>query len=52
MPEQILRHYREGGKLTHSGVEILPNGKDIDYIVIKEVKWSETEYRDWETAFI
>jgi len=43
MGEQILRHYREGGKLTHSGVEILPNGKDIDYIVIKEVKWSENE---------
>lgn len=43
MPEQILRHYREGGKLTHSGVEILPNGKDIDYIVIKEVKWSGNE---------
>ena len=43
MAEQILRHYREGGKLTHSGVEILPNGKDIDYIVIKEVKWSENE---------
>jgi len=43
MAEQIMRHYREGGKLTHSGVEILPNGKDIDYIVIKEVKWSETE---------
>ena len=49
MNEPIARHFRMGGKLSHSGVEILPNGKDIDYIVIKEIKWSENESVNGET---
>jgi len=40
--EQILKHYRYGGKLTHCGIEILPNGKDIN-VVIERIVWSENE---------
>ncbi len=36
-------HYRTGGKLSHSGCEILPEGKDIEYIVIEKVEFKETE---------
>lgn len=36
-------HYRSGGKLTHCGCEILPNGKDIEYIVIQKVEFKESE---------
>lgn len=32
-------HYRTGGKLTHCGVEILPDGKDIECIYIKDVNF-------------
>lgn len=32
-------HYRTGGKLTHCGVEILPDGKDIECIFIKDVNF-------------
>ncbi len=38
--EQELRHYRIGGKLTHHGVEILPNGKDIEIYI------SRIQYHD------
>lgn len=41
--EPIRRHIRCGGKLTHSGVEILPNGKDIEYIVIERIEFKEKE---------
>jgi hypothetical protein len=41
--EPIRRHIRYGGKLTHSGVEILPNGKDIEYIVIEKIEFKEKE---------
>lgn len=40
-PQKI--HFRMGGKITHCGVEILPNGKDIEYIVIDHIEWRETE---------
>jgi len=43
MKEPIRRHIRCGGKLTHSGVEILPNGKDIEYIVIERIEFKEKE---------
>ena len=41
--EPIRRHIRCGGKLTHSGVEILPNGNDIEYIVIERIEFKEKE---------
>ena len=41
--EPIGTHYRTGGKLTHSGCEILPNGKDIEYIVIEKIEYKEKE---------
>lgn len=40
--EPILKHYRYGGKLTHVGIECLPNGKDIN-VVIDRIVWSENE---------
>jgi len=40
--EQILKHYKYGGKLSHSGIEILPNGKDVN-VVIERIVWSENE---------
>lgn len=43
MEEKVLRHIRCGGKLTHSGVEILPNGKDIEYIVIDRIEFKEKD---------
>lgn len=36
---EILKHWREGGKLTHCGVEMLPNGEDIKYIVIDNIQF-------------
>ena len=41
MSEAQKRHYRTGGKITHAGCEILPNGKDIEYIVISHIKFFE-----------
>lgn len=38
-----MTHYRQGGKLTHAGCEILPDGKDIEYIVIEKIEFRETE---------
>lgn len=37
-------HYRTGGKLTHAGCEMLPNGKDIPYIVIDHIEYKEEEF--------
>lgn len=36
-------HYRTGGKLTHAGCEMLPNGNDIEYIVIESIEFKESE---------
>lgn len=42
MAEEILRHYRYGGNLTHIGIECLPNGKDIT-VVIERIEFKESE---------
>lgn len=42
MEEQILKHFRYGGKLTHSGCEVLPNGKPIDVTVVS-ISYKEDE---------
>lgn len=36
-------HYRTGGKLTHAGCEMLPSGKDIEYIIIERIEYKERE---------
>ena len=36
-------HYRTGGRLTHCGVECLPNGADIERIVIERIEYKEKE---------
>lgn len=36
-------HYRTGGKLTHCGVECLPNGNDIERIVIERIEYKDNE---------
>lgn len=36
-------HYRKGGKLTHCSVECLPEGKDIERIVIDHIEYKEKE---------
>jgi hypothetical protein len=36
-------HYTAGGNPSHCGVFILPNGKDIEYIVIDHIEWREKE---------
>lgn len=36
-------HYRIGGKLTHCGVECLPQGNDIESIVIASIEYKEKE---------
>lgn len=36
-------HYRTGGRLTHCGVECLPNGADIERIVIERIEYKEQE---------
>jgi len=38
-----MTHYRTGGKITHAGCEMLPGGNDIEYIVIKEIKYKAEE---------
>ena len=42
MAEQGI-HYRTGGKLTHAGCEMLPNGNDIEYIVIESIEFKDSE---------
>ena len=42
MAEQVLKHFRYGGKLTHSGCEVLPNGKPID-VTITSIEYKENE---------
>lgn len=36
-------HYRTGGRLTHVGVECLPNGADIERIVIERIEYKDKE---------
>ena len=36
-------HYRTGGKLTHAGCEMLPNGRDIEYIIIERIEYKDRE---------
>ena len=43
MDDQKNIHYRVGGKLTHCGVECLPQGRDIERIVIKRIEYKESE---------
>ena len=42
MAEQLLKHYRYGGKLTHIGCEVLPSGNQIN-VVIDHIAWVEKE---------
>ena len=37
-----LKHWRMGSKITHSGVEVLPQGKPID-ITISRIEWKDQE---------
>lgn len=39
--EEKKRHYREGGKLTHAGVEMLHNGSDVE-VIIDRIEFCET----------
>lgn len=43
MEDQRNIHYRKGGKLTHCGVECLPDGKDIERIIIARIEYKESE---------
>lgn len=43
MEDQRNIHYRQGGKLTHAGVECLPDGKDIERIIIARIEYKESE---------
>lgn len=43
MEDQKNIHYRKGGKLTHCGVECLPDGKDIERIIIARIEYKESE---------
>nr|DAE44078.1 MAG TPA: hypothetical protein [Bacteriophage sp.] len=36
-------HFRTGGNITHAGVEVLPSGKDIEYIVLESIEFKERE---------
>ena len=41
--EQTDIHFRTGGNITHAGIEVLPSGKDIDYIVLESIEFKESE---------
>jgi len=43
MDNQENIHYRVGGKLTHAGVEMLPEGRDIQRIIIASIEYKEKE---------
>lgn len=43
MESQENIHYRVGGKLTHCGVECLPQGQDIQRIVIERIEYKDKE---------
>ena len=41
--EQTDIHFRTGGNITHAGIEVLPAGKDIEYIVLESIEFKESE---------
>ena len=41
--EQTDIHFRTGGNITHAGIEVLPSGKDIEYIVLESIEYKESE---------
>ena len=43
LQDQKSIHYRVGGRLTHCGVECLPQGKDIERIIIARIEYKESE---------
>lgn len=43
MEDQTNIHYRTGGRLTHCGVECLPQGRDIERIIIERIEYKEKE---------
>lgn len=43
MEEVKGTHWRTGGKLSHAGCEMLPQGNDIEYIVIERIEYKECE---------
>lgn len=57
MAEQRLLHYRHGGKISHIGVEALPEGKDIT-VTIESISFVEDgtingQKQDfWEAKFV
>lgn len=36
-------HFRTGGNITHAGIEVLPSGNDIEYIVIERIEFRDSE---------
>ena len=42
--EQTDIHYRTGGTISHAGIEVLPAGKDIEYIVLESIEFKEEDY--------
>lgn len=43
MESQENIHYRVGGKLSHCGVECLPQGQDIPRIIIERIEYKDKE---------
>ena len=43
MEDSKLLHYKWGGNATHADVSILPNGNDIEYIIIDHIEAREGE---------
>ena len=43
MEDQNNIHYRTGGRLTHCGVECLPQGQDIPRIIIERIEYKDKE---------
>ena len=43
MEQDKLLHYKWGGNATHADVSILPNGKDIEHIIIDHIEARESE---------
>lgn len=52
--EEKLIHYKWGGTPTHADVSMLPNGNDIEYIVIDHIEARENEKINGQTknAFV
>lgn len=51
MESQENIHYRVGGKLTHAGVEMLPEGNDIPRIIIERIEYKESEMINGRSEF-